>query len=225
MPPTVTTGPVTWDEVVRVARRATDALNEQGFNCCVFGGTACSLWASSIRRTPGDVDIVVMTNRYDPEYIKQSLVDADDRFFTTASVDRTATYRKLYFRLPGFASSGRRIKVDILVPPTLEIPWVSPAEIIPIDGIPVMPLFPLLVLKLQGWWDHRRSNRADFRAKESSDIEDIRGLVAEAKVERLWLSDETEWGDDFMDMGEMLVGKFMRIEGFKRAFRNLGFNV
>ena len=162
----------------------------------------------------------------DAEDVKEIIVAADQRFYTIPSANHSATYTKLYFRLPGHSYDYDRVlKVDILVPPTLRIPWVRYSQISYIDDIPVMPLFPLLVLKLQGWWDHRRSSRTDFQAKQQADIHDIRGLVDQARATGVHLSDETDWDPDFLTHAEQLVAKFMTINGFKRSFRRLGFNV
>ncbi|KAF8266914.1 hypothetical protein EI94DRAFT_1802401 [Lactarius quietus] len=38
-----------------------------------------------------------------------------------------------------------------------------------INRVPVMPLFDLLVMKTQGWWEHRTSPRKDFYEKKEAD--------------------------------------------------------
>ena len=46
-----------------------------------------------------------------------------------------------------------------------------------LGGLPVMSLIPQLLLKLQGWADHRESGRADMRAKLAVDVADINALL------------------------------------------------
>jgi hypothetical protein len=54
----------------------------------------------------------------DPEDIKQSIVDADSRYYLQPSKKPGPNYKVLFCRLPCFEREGRRIKVDILMPLT-----------------------------------------------------------------------------------------------------------
>jgi hypothetical protein len=123
---------------------------------------------------------------------------------------------------------GRRVKVDVLVPPTLGLPEVCSSDVVDIDGIPVMPLFDLLVMKLQGWWDHRNSSRPVFRAKESADITDIYALLDCADMENLSYDDEVDsyrHEEEFIDHALDLVQRFVRVYRTHRRWRRLGFPV
>jgi hypothetical protein len=88
------------------------------------------------------------SERFDPEDIKQSIVDADNRYYLQPSKKPGANYKVLFCRLPGFKREGRRVKVDILIP--LTPPKVLLDDVWLIKNIPVMPLFDLLVMKMQG---------------------------------------------------------------------------
>lgn len=69
--------------------------------------------------------------------------------------------------------------MDILVPgDALLIPDIPSRYIKHKDGLPVVPALPLLLMKLQGWTDHRYSNRRDFQEKELADVEDIEELLS-----------------------------------------------
>ena len=175
-----------------------------------------------------DVDIVVSAEMLGltAEDIKERIVEADDRYFLQPSRRRGATHQILYCRLPGWRTDGRHVKVDILVPPTLDLPEIRSSGVVYIDGIPVMPLFDLLVMKLQGWWDHRTSLRADFRAKEGDDVNDIYALLDRADRENLSYDDEI-YGhyQDFADKARTHLRRFVSVYGGNREWRHLGFPV
>jgi hypothetical protein len=48
-----------------------------------------------------------------------------------------------------------------------------------------MPLFDLLVTKIQGWRDHRASRREDFQNKVEAGVTDIRALLIQARLRRI----------------------------------------
>ena len=200
------TGPPTKQEIWKIARRTTDIIDSYISENVCFGSAGSSLWTdigrvpnvrapyhsplSTLSRLKGpvfkpqDIDIVVSEDFdgvWDPEDIKDEIVVAENRYYLERSRQRGATHKILYCRLPGWKTDpGRRVKVDILVPPTLGRPEIDAADAFVINDIPVMPLFDLLVMKTQGWWDHRTSHRSDFRAKEGDDLSDIFALLDRA---------------------------------------------
>jgi hypothetical protein len=135
----------------------------------------------------------------------------------------------LYCRLPGYATDNtRRVKVDILVPPTLNLPAISASERCHINNIPVMPIFELLVMKTQGWRDHRNSYRADFRAKESADVSDIFALLERAKEENVSYINKAKkcrHSLEFLNLAFSLANGFVRVYRWPRQWRALGFPV
>ena len=179
-----------------------------------------------------DIDIVVSEEsweEFDPEDIKDIIVEADDRYYLEQSRKRGATHCILYCRLPGWASDEtRRVKVDILVPPTLNLPTIIASETPLLNNIPVMPIFDLLVMKTQGWRDHRNSYREDFRAKERADVSDIFALLESAKQQKVSYVDEANEDRhslEFMIHARNLVNKFVHVYGRARQWRALGFPV
>ncbi|KAI0649671.1 hypothetical protein C8Q79DRAFT_338513 [Trametes meyenii] len=163
-------------EVLQICDRVVVIFRSYNLRCCLFGSTACNLFGVS--RTPNDVDLVVFTERYDQEDLKSILVEEDSDFYLVNSRDPTADYQVLWYRLPSGRRGARRAcKVDILVPGILNIPFVPRRRIKVILQLPVMPLIPLLLLKLQGWSDHRESYRADMQEKQYVDVEDIDELL------------------------------------------------
>jgi len=230
MPPS---GPPTEQEIWKIARRTTDIIESNiTSNVCLFGSAASSLWAD-LDRVPNDIDVVVSEaegwEELDPEDIKETIVGADDRYYLERSRKRGATYHILYCRLPGWASDDtRRVKIDILVPPTLNLPAINSDERDFIQNIPIMPIFDLLIMKTQGWRDHHDSDRADYHAKESDDVSDIVALLKRAKVEKVSYVDEANedrHSREFMSRARSLVNRFVRIHGRARQWRALGFHV
>ncbi|KAF8489443.1 hypothetical protein F5888DRAFT_1951807 [Russula emetica] len=233
MPPTRTrSGPPTKQEIWKIARRTTNIIEFYiTSNVCLFGSAASSLW-TDIDRVPNDIDVVISNEdclQFDAEDIKETIVGADDRYYLKRSRKRGATHRILYCRLPGWATDNtRRVKVDILVPPTLNLPAISASETYLIKDIPVMPIFDLLVMKTQGWWDHRDHDRAGYRTKQSHDVSDIFALLKQAKyvkVSYVNKANEDRHSREFMNHARFLVNRFVRVHGGAQQWRALGFPV
>jgi hypothetical protein len=135
----------------------------------------------------------------------------------------------LYCRLPGWQTDiGRRIKVDILVPPALGFPKIKESEAVLIKDIPVVPIFDLLVTKTQGWWDHRTSLRVDSEAKESTDVSDIFALLERAIEKKVSYVDEAykpRHSLEFMDYARTLASRFVHVHGKHEQWRALQFSM
>jgi len=161
-----------------VARNTAAALNAMGIESCLFGSAACSMYGVS--RVPNDVDMIALTSTWDTEQIKEGLLSMNTKFFLKPSRNRANTYQILYYRLYSrIFGDERSCKVDILIPGNKGIPRIPRGRIMYtyIPGVPVMPLLALLLLKLQGWVDHRDSPRRDYQAKQHVDVEDIIELL------------------------------------------------
>ncbi|KAI9449167.1 hypothetical protein BJY52DRAFT_1227926 [Lactarius psammicola] len=208
-------------EILKIARRTTDIIdNYITSNVCLFGSAASYLWAD-IGRVPNDEDEFL-----DPEEVKRSIVDADDRYYLEPSKKRGETYDKLYCRLPGWKTDSRRcVKIDIVVPPDVGLPEINSYDYDWIDGIPVMPLFELLVMKTQGWLDHRTSFRRDYRAEEGADVTDIVALLDRAVEEKVSYQDVSAFRQtsEFMNYALTLAREFVHVNGRFRKWKRLGF--
>jgi hypothetical protein len=91
-----------------------------------------------------------------------------------------------------------------------------------------MPIFDLLVMKLQGWRDHHDSDRAVHRAKERADVSDIFALLECAKQENVSYIDESNeyrHSQEFIGRARTLVNKFVRVYGRPGQWRALEFPV
>ncbi|TFK51206.1 hypothetical protein OE88DRAFT_1659024 [Heliocybe sulcata] len=185
--------PPTLEETREVARIATRILTDYGLTCCAFGSLACSLYGTS--RTPNDVDLVVMTSTYSQEELKELIRRADSRFYLVPSKKLFATYKVFYFRLTGIR---RSCKVDILLPGIMNIPTISSGRIVRVHDIPVMPLSAVLLLKLQGWSDHKGSTRPDMIEKQYVDERDITQLLRIAATQGLWMPGESWLPSEFL---------------------------
>jgi len=165
--------PLRRQDIRKTSRATAAALAVSGLHSCLFGSAACSMYGMT--RVPNDVDIIVLTELYDQEEVKNLLVENDSNFFLVRSSRPRATYKILYYTLPsrGFC------KVDILLPGILDIPAVPRSRITytQVPDVPVMPLIAVLLLKLQGWTDHRDSEREDFQEKQYMDVDDIKEML------------------------------------------------
>jgi len=145
--------PLRTKDIRKTSRATAAALAMSGLRSCLFGSAACSMYG--MIRVANDVDIVVLTNSYDQEEIKNLVVSNDSKFFLVPSRSPRETYKILYYSLHtrGFC------KVDILLPGTMNIPSVPRSHITytQVPDVPVMPLLAVILLKLQGWMDHRDS--------------------------------------------------------------------
>jgi hypothetical protein len=155
------------------------------------------------------------------------IAQEDDRYFLVPSRKPGATHHILYCRLPGWRrDEERRVKVDILVPPTLNLPEITEFDAVRIDDIPVMPIFDLLVMKTQGWSDHRTSRRRYFRDKVRADVSDIVALLKRARAERVSYdeeADEYRHSQEFMTHARILAVSFVDVHGWHKHWRALQF--
>jgi hypothetical protein len=174
--------------------------------------------------------IVVSEEDLDPEDIKEAIVKANDRYYLVRSRKRGATYRILYRRLLVIRPIlGVESKCSCHTHSRTQPPReseIDESDVVLIDDILAMPIFDLLVMKTQGWWDHRTSDRASFRAKESDDVSDILALSKCAKKERVSYDDEADeerHSEEFMEHARILAKTFVRIYGKHRRWQALEF--
>lgn len=153
---------------------------------------------------------MVMTESHTQEELKQILArDRGSGFYTRAPRTYGATYRVLFCTLPG---DKRSCKVDVVIQGTMEIPLIPSSRFTYAQGLPIMPIIPLLILKLKGWDDHRLSGRTDFRQKQYVDVGDINMLLQIAVQEGENLgTDRAHLPNDFVLKGNERLSKFIEI--------------
>ncbi|KAI0365374.1 hypothetical protein BV20DRAFT_1028094 [Pilatotrama ljubarskyi] len=187
---------LTASQILDVARVTVDIFERRGLKSCLMGSVASYLYGVS--RTPNDVDLVVLTTVYTQESLKEMLVQDNKQFTLVRSRNPRATYRVLWYRIPG---TYQRCKVDILIPGILNVPVVPEEHIFTKAPhyLPMMPLIPQLLLKLQGWSDHRASPRSDMKFKQYVDVLDIDALLEIVCKRKLRIDDkDARWVPESM---------------------------
>jgi len=215
----------TLDEIRAVTRKTIAVLTANQFTCCLFGSVGCLLYGNS--RTPNDIDVIVMTTTYTTEHLK-ALLGRTPGFYLRPSGKPGETYKILYYRLqPNFLYSRRSCKVDILIPGIMNIPLLPSERIVWKETLPVLPLLVLLLLKLQGWSDHRASTRSDMQQKQYVDIRDINQLVVVAARSGEHLSRVPWLPDAFLAQGYEHLALYLRIvrPAVTSYWREIGFDI
>ncbi|KAF8633077.1 hypothetical protein AX15_001525 [Amanita polypyramis BW_CC] len=210
---------LTKENIRTVALRTVAILRDNGFNCCLFGSTACAAWGMK-KRIPNDVDVIVLTD-HDKEDIKRKIVAADKNFYLIRSKNPSNTFQVLWCRVrPGISC-----KVDILIPGLLNIPQIPLHLIETRNDLPITPFLPLLLMKVQGWYDHVNDERIHVRLKVPEDFRDIDELLAMVKEDHRL--DTNEWFPaEFVDCARMHVNAFVaEREDTRRYWKAIGFDV
>ena len=163
------------------------------------------------------MDVIVLTQDLDPEDIKDLLVSAPE-FHLVPSKNPNNTYRVLWFSLLTTTTndSTTRCKVDILTPGLLGIPPIPRQHRVFISDVPLIPLLPLIFLKLRGWTDHLASHHRRMQEKtwvDEEDIDEMLCLGVETYAARLEAEEAKGWMPEwFVEEGRM------RAERYARAF-------
>lgn len=125
-----------------------------------------------------DIDILCLTPyRGGAEAIKRRLCQENNNFYTVRAQNPNDHWNVLYWDTNSDEPGFERFKIDILIPGVMDLPDVHPDYIINIEGFPCAPLHLLLLHKLQGWDDRRRSRRRDQLAKVPADARDVVDLL------------------------------------------------
>ena len=169
-----------------------------------------------------------MTTSHSTEELKQ-LIARSRGFYLRPSKKPEETYKILFYNLtPDEFGDRRYCKVDILVPGIMNIPMLPRARIVWIDRLPVLPLIVLLLLKLQGWSDHRASTRSDMQQKQYADIRDINQLVATAASRgNVNIEQDASWlPESFVGRGREHLALYLRIVRPSQTsyWRDIGFD-
>ena len=167
------------------------------------------------------MDVVVLTQD-DKEEIKRKITAADNKFYLIRPKNPSDTFRVLWYRI----RPGVSCKVDILLPGLLNIPPI-PTHLIEIqDELPVMPFLPLLLLKVQGWFEHEKDERWHVRSKIRDDYRDIDEMLG-TFINDSHRLDANEWlPAAFIDTSREHVKAFvLQREYTKERWNEIGFDV
>lgn len=228
-------------EIHETAQRVVSILRNRGLSCCLTGSTASSAWGAS--RTPKvhispqsaapfnftltedilqDIDIVIMTRSHEEESIKRFIAADDPAFYLVSSTNPRNFYKIVWYRYPG--RPGLAIKIDVLIPPTMSIPFVESDLIVIRNLLPLMPLLPQLLLKLQCWDDHRLSRYSDKRLKQYVDAQDVRELLIVANKRGVRVGSEKWLSAIFKMQGERRVKSYVaQYPDTRGAWSRIGF--
>ncbi|KAF8330961.1 hypothetical protein F5887DRAFT_895365 [Amanita rubescens] len=216
---------LTKKDIRRVARRVVETLEQGGYTCCLYGSAACSVYG--MERVPADIDVVVFTQD-DVEDIKAYLARENSRCYLEDSKNLHNTYKKVFYALSW--TPRLRCKVDIIIGgqnSPLKIPKIPVRHIQHVNdfNIPVLPFLVLLILKVQGWHDHRSSQRTDFLRKvpqDKRDIDELLGMVDDKDH-----LDQFSWLPSwFIDHAQSLVVLYTdRYPNATASFNDMGFDV
>jgi len=173
---------------------------------------------------------VVLTSEKTDEELKDILVRNDSHFYLVRSKDPFAKYRVLWFNLLTTTSSsysfGRynACKVDILLPGVMNIPSVPQNLVVRIRELPLMPMIPLLLLKLQAWSDHGIATKQHLREKRPVDAQDINRLLVLAVAQGVKLNTGTWMPVSFVEAAKRRVVVYgIEYPDSRRHWRRLGF--
>ncbi|CEL52701.1 hypothetical protein RSOLAG1IB_05907 [Rhizoctonia solani AG-1 IB] len=171
-------GRPTYSDVLTAADDAVRVFEARGTRICAVGGLACKLEGNL--RTPNDADLLILDNTSSQEQLKQTLVNANSKFYLIPARDPSATYKVLWYQ----TTAGIRVKVDLLQPGIMSIPDFPP-DLIQYKQyfthrIPVAPFGLVLLLKLQAWEQHQQSLESRYYTKHHTDAQDINYLLPQA---------------------------------------------
>jgi len=210
--------------------------------CCFVGGMACQLYGNS--RKPNDLDVFILSTSWSQEHLKRRVVALNPRFFLVDARNPMATYKVLWYRVSQGTTPSRlassslfrthsswsdvQIKVDLLIPGTMDIPLFPASKITWNAGLPAAPLVLVLLLKLQAWSQHRASIESRFREKQYMDHNDIKMLlsVAHSKGVRILpqATSEAYLPQEFIVNSVARVAEHGRVyPGSKNDWARLGF--
>lgn len=152
-----------------------------------------------------NVDLVVLTTTASQETLKALIVDADPSFYTVAAKTPGTTHCVLWYRF----SLHRNCEVNIILSNAMAIPSVPSHHIELVEGLPVMPLAGVLLLKLQAWQDHCDSAQEYANLKQHVDAADIRQMLRAALTCRMRPAKEDWLPDMIVTAGRERVALFL----------------
>ena len=128
-------------------------------------------------------------------------------------------------RLPGWHAYRLYVKVDILTSGTINLPAIFASDMSQINNTPVMPLFDLLVMKIQGWWHYCTSLRQDFQAKVKADVVDVDALLDRAEEGVEYEDEHAAFRHtcEFMEWMLLLARRLVRRHRRRGEWRAIGF--
>ncbi|KAK0224940.1 hypothetical protein EDD85DRAFT_778052 [Armillaria nabsnona] len=176
--------------VLRAAVDVTRLLRDSGYSCAIFGGTA--FYLHGIKHQASDLDILVPSSE-EAETVNRHLVSQDPHFYLRKCKTRGRTYQILNYQQ--YLHNGEEIvsestKVNIVMAGTMLLPFLLGSTVVR-EGLPVLPLEVLLLLKLHAWHNHMIAPEPYKQIKLTANVADIRltlktVLLSLTGTERSW---------------------------------------
>ncbi|KAH7105062.1 hypothetical protein BKA62DRAFT_634209, partial [Auriculariales sp. MPI-PUGE-AT-0066] len=241
--PVRTRPPPCSDALWEAAAAVLDALRKPevcGPNMVAFliGSSACKLFCDHVLpyspnyRAPNDIDVVVCTHLAQEE-VKEQLAAAQENIHLVPSKTPGMNYRVLRYGSKGTVGPNggysKLIKIDVLVATrTLGIPSIPAHRVYWIAGRwPVAPLEFLILLRLQGWDDHKHSPLEHHREKMMTDVGDLAGHLVPFVLKAwdglseggtsLWAEAKSYLADEFIAKSHVRAEAFVRDHPWARS--------
>ncbi|EJT99545.1 hypothetical protein DACRYDRAFT_101224 [Dacryopinax primogenitus] len=187
--------PQRWETVLAVAKETLHVLRGIGVQACGAGDLAAKVYGATC--IPAEIDLFILTDKVDYTQVLRRLIHHNPKYFiipltpalrnlTPSSLDATtALQQALYYR-----TSSTPIRINLQLPPTPLILYLTTADITWHASFPLMPLPLVLLDKLRAWVLNcyipagREASLAERRRlwAEHADIEVLMGQVARARV-------------------------------------------
>ncbi|KAH9474352.1 hypothetical protein JR316_0012810 [Psilocybe cubensis] len=220
-----------------VAKKVVDILQNIGVETALFGSLACHLYGNE--RAPNDIDIITFPppgRLMTAEWLKQAIYNGDpENFILEYGKNPNIAYRVLYYRVsddlaPSNTFHKDKCKVDVLLPGTMNLPFLPSYNIKWRQGLPVVPFSLLLLQKLQGWDDHRRMPEPYKFEKHKVDASDVQSLLqlehaVPLRFSKPW-TNRNLFNEDFYDLSLKRIKEFSAIyPACADGWARLGFTV
>jgi len=156
-----------------------------------------------------DVDVLILNSEYDQETIKWMMTVHNKCFYLEIPSTPDADWKRLSYHPQGSTADTKGINIDILVPPSAELPLFDPYWINCNNehGLPAAPLLLVLLHKVLGWWKNVNSSDYHYK-KHQKDADDVEYLVPLASRMGVTIGNDI-LPDTFIDSARQWVNEFM----------------
>ncbi|KZT54847.1 hypothetical protein CALCODRAFT_485241 [Calocera cornea HHB12733] len=147
-----------FDTVLAVAKETIRALRSLGVHSCAAGDLAARVYGAM--RVPAEIDLFLLTDKLDYAQVLRRLTAHNPKFFllplypvlsgSAPALDPSPYDQALYYRPSAPAASGP-IPINLLLPPTPVVPYLTSADIHWRESFPLLPLPLVLLEKLRTW--------------------------------------------------------------------------
>ncbi|KAK0184048.1 hypothetical protein F5146DRAFT_1076707 [Armillaria mellea] len=174
----------------QAAVNATRLLRDSGYSCAIFGSTA--FYLHGIKHQASTLDILVSSSE-EAETVNRCLVGQDPHFYLQKRETRGGTYQVLIYQQYLHIEEtivSKRTQVNIVMAGTMLLPFLLGSTIV-MEGLPLLPLEVLLLLKLHAWHHHMTTSEPYNQRKLTTNVADIRQtlkvvLLSLTGTERSW---------------------------------------